>query len=171
MGVVIGETAEVGENVTIYQGVTLGGTRLEKVKRHPTIGIYVVIGSGAKVLGPFTVGNNSRIGSGSVVVKAVPDKCMVVGVPGQVIYRDGKKVERGIDLDMTDLPDPVARAFQCLVDRIGVLERVIEEFRRLVPPASFVPSVKSTPTSVAPRVTLEGRVRGWSEEMGCRDSG
>ena len=139
MCVVIGETAEVGENVTIYQGVTLGGTSLEKVKRHPTIGNNVVIGSGAKVLGPFTVGDNSRIGSGSVVVKEVPSNSVVVGVPGRVTHRDGKKVEQGIDLNMTDLPDPVARAIQCLVERVGEVERALEEIRRLVPPAPNAP--------------------------------
>lgn len=139
MGVVIGETTEIGENVTIYQGVTLGGTSLEKVKRHPTIGNNVVIGSGAKVLGPFTVGDNSRIGSGSVVVKEVPANSVVVGVPGKVTYRDGKKVAQAIDLNMTDLPDPVARALQCLTDRVSELERDLEELRRLLasqPPLS-----------------------------------
>jgi serine O-acetyltransferase len=135
MGVVIGETAEIGENVTIYQGVTLGGTSLEKVKRHPTIGNNVVIGSGAKVLGPFTVGDNSRIGSGSVVVKEVPANSVVVGVPGRITHRDGKKVEHGIDLNMTDLPDPVARAIQSLMDRVGELERALAELTRLLPPA------------------------------------
>jgi serine O-acetyltransferase len=140
MGVVIGETAEVGENVTIYQGVTLGGTSLEKVKRHPTIGSSVVIGSGAKVLGPFSVGNNSRIGSGSVVVKEVPPNSVVVGVPGRVTHRDGKRVDQGIDLNMTDLPDPVAKALQSLMDRVAVLERTLEELRRLPPPARVLPA-------------------------------
>jgi serine O-acetyltransferase len=140
MGVVIGETAEVGENVTIYQGVTLGGTSLEKVKRHPTIGNNVVIGSGAKVLGPFKVGDNSRIGSGSVVVKEVPSNSVVVGVPGRVTYRDGKKVEQAVDLNMTDLPDPVARAIQCLVDRVGALERELHELRKLTPAARAEPA-------------------------------
>jgi len=140
MGVVIGETAEVGQNVTIYQGVTLGGTSLEKVKRHPTIGDNVVIGSGAKVLGPFTVGDNSRIGSGSVVVKEVPPNSVVVGVPGRVTHRDGKKVEHGVDLNMTDLPDPVAKTLQFLMGRVTELERAIEELRRSLPPASHAPS-------------------------------
>jgi len=116
MGVVIGETTEVGENVTIYQGVTLGGTSLERKKRHPTIGDNVVIGAGAKILGPFTVGNNSKIGSSSVVVNEVPPNSVVVGVPGRVIYRDGKKVSQ-MDFDWTDLPDPVAQAMQCLLNR------------------------------------------------------
>jgi len=123
MGVVIGETAEVGENVTIYQGVTLGGTSLERVKRHPTIHRNVVIGSGAKILGPFTVGENSRIGSGSVVVKEVPPNSVVVGVPGRVIYRDGRKVMTAIDLNMVDLPDPVAQAIQGVVERLEELEQ------------------------------------------------
>ncbi len=130
MGVVIGETAEVGENVTIYQGVTLGGTSLEKVKRHPTIGDNVVIGSGAKVLGPFIVGANSRIGSGSVVVKEVPSNSVVVGIPGRITHRDGKRVEHGADLNMTDLPDPVANALQMLMQRVADLERTVEELRK-----------------------------------------
>ncbi|MBI4572756.1 MAG: serine O-acetyltransferase [candidate division NC10 bacterium] len=146
MGVVIGETAEVGENVTIYQGVTLGGTSLEKVKRHPTIGDNVVIGSGAKVLGPFTVGDNSRIGSGSVVVKEVPPNSVVVGVPGRVTHRDGKKVDHGIDLNMTDLPDPVARAIQSLMERVGELERALEEMKGREPVgAVWTPGVPSSP--------------------------
>jgi serine O-acetyltransferase len=128
MGVVIGETTEIGENVTIYQGVTLGGTSLEKKKRHPTIGDNVVIGSGAKILGPFRVGDNSRIGSGSVVVKEVPPNSVVVGVPGQVTHRDGRRVAR-IDLDMTDLPDPIAKALQSLADRVHELEHEVERLR------------------------------------------
>jgi serine O-acetyltransferase len=140
MGVVIGETAEVGENVTIYQGVTLGGTSLEKVKRHPTIGDNVVVGSGAKVLGPFTVGENSRIGSGSVVVKAVPPNSVVVGIPGRITHRDGKRVEHGVDLNMTDLPDPVAKALQFLNHRVAELERAIEELKRSRPSAPHAPA-------------------------------
>jgi serine O-acetyltransferase len=129
MGVVIGETTEVGENVTIYQGVTLGGTSLEKRKRHPTIGDNVVIGSGAKILGPFRVGDNSRIGSGSVVVKEVPSNSVVVGIPGQVTHRDGRRVAARIDLDMTDLPDPIAKALQSLADRVHELEHEVDRLR------------------------------------------
>lgn len=132
MGVVIGETTEVGENVTIYQGVTLGGTSLERKKRHPTIGDNVVIGAGAKILGPFTVGDNSKIGSASVVVNEVPPNSVVVGVPGRVIYRDGKKVSQ-TDFDWTDLPDPVAQAMQCLLDRMVELEKELEELKGHVP--------------------------------------
>ena len=130
MGVVIGETAEIGENVTIYQGVTLGGTSLEKVKRHPTIGDNVVIGAGAAILGPFTVGAGSRIGSGSVVVKEVPANSVVVGVPGRVTHRDGRRVTEGIDLNMIDLPDPVARTIQTLADRLTLLEDEIATLKR-----------------------------------------
>ena len=130
MGIVIGETAEIGADVTIYQGVTLGGTSLEKVKRHPSIGDKVVIGSGAKVLGPFTVGAGSRIGSGSVVVKEVPPNSVVVGVPGRVTHRDGRRVPEGIDLNMTDLPDPVARAIQCVLERLQSLEDEVARLKR-----------------------------------------
>ncbi len=132
MGVVIGETSEVGENVTIYQGVTLGGTSLERKKRHPTIGNNVIIGGGAKILGPFMVGDNSKIGSGSVVVKEIPPNSVVVGVPGRVIYRDGKKVT-DMDFDWTNLPDPVAQALQCLLDRVHDLEKELEELKGRVP--------------------------------------
>ncbi len=132
MGVVIGETTEIGEDVTLYQGVTLGGTSLEKVKRHPTIGRGVVIGAGASVLGPFSVGDNSRIGSGSVVVKAVPPNCVVVGVPGRITHRDGKRVAHGIDLNMTDLPDPIVEALQALTERLHELEREVEALRGTV---------------------------------------
>ena len=139
MGVVIGETSEVGENVTIYQGVTLGGTSLERKKRHPTIGNNVIIGGGAKILGPFMVGDNSKIGSGSGGVKEVPSDSVVVGVPGRVIFREGKKVT-DMDFDWTNLPDPVAQALQCLLDRVHDLEKELEELKGRVPqdaPADF----------------------------------
>ncbi|MGH7364426.1 MAG: serine O-acetyltransferase [Candidatus Methylomirabilales bacterium] len=143
MGVVIGETAEVGENVTIYQGVTLGGTSLERVKRHPTIQRNVVIGSGAKVLGPFTVGENSRIGSGSVVVKEVPPNSVVVGVPGRVIYRDGRKVTTPIDLNMVDLPDPVAQTIQGVVERLEELEQEVASLRVALEAAQRQPAASA----------------------------
>lgn len=125
MGVVIGETAEIGENVTIYHGVTLGGTSWKKEKRHPTIGNNVVIGAGAKVLGPFKVGDNSKIGSGSVVVHEVPPDSVVVGVPGRITYRNGSKIVRDIDLEQHDLPDPVAKAIECILDRMHRLEHQV----------------------------------------------
>lgn len=125
MGVVIGETAELGENVTLYQGVTLGGTSLKREKRHPTLGRNVVVGAGAAILGAITIGDGSRVGGGSVVVKDVPPNSVVVGVPGKVIYRDGKRVAEGIDLEHTDLPDPVAKAIDQLLEQIHALEEEV----------------------------------------------
>jgi len=129
MGVVIGETAEVGENVTLLQGVTLGGTSLKREKRHPTLGNNVVVGAGAAVLGAITVGDNSRIGAGSVVVRDVPPNAVVVGVPGRVTYKDGRRVP-GFDFDQTDLPDPVSKAIEQLVERIRALEGELETLRK-----------------------------------------
>jgi serine O-acetyltransferase len=130
MGVVIGETAEVGENVTLLQGVTLGGTSLKREKRHPTLGNNVVVGAGAKIIGAFKIGDGSRIGAGSVVVREVPTNSVVVGVPGRVTYRDGQRVAGDIDLDQTDLPDPVSKAIEQLVDRIRALEGELETVRK-----------------------------------------
>lgn len=126
-GVVIGETAEVGVDVTIYQGVTLGGTNLEQVKRHPTIGDRVTIGAGAKILGPITIGADSRIGANAVVVKPVPANSVVVGVPGQVIARSRPRpVSAGPDLNETLLPDLVGTSLQSLLRRVDVLEMMVE---------------------------------------------
>lgn len=131
-GVVIGETAEVGKNVTIYQGVTLGGTGKETGKRHPTIGDDVVIGAGSLLLGSITVGNNVRVGAGSVVVQNVPSNTTVVGNPGRPVIMDGARV--GIpDIDYTHLPDPVAEAMRCLVRRVVQLENELEELRGMPP--------------------------------------
>jgi serine O-acetyltransferase len=132
MGVVIGETAEVGENVTLLQGVTLGGTSLKREKRHPTLGDNVVVGAGAKIIGGFKIGDGSRIGAGSVVVREVPTNSVVVGVPGRVTYRDGQRVAGGIDLDQTDLPDPVSKAIEQLVERIRALEAELETVRKRI---------------------------------------
>lgn len=142
MGVVIGETTEIGDNVTIYQGVTLGGTGKEKGKRHPTIGNNVVISTGAKVLGSITIGDNVKIGAGSVVLRNVPSNCTVVGVPGKVVVRNGKHVADAsiseIDLQHDNLPDPVAEMMLCLQRRIERMEQRImqleaenDEYRRL----------------------------------------
>lgn len=125
MGVIIGETAEVGDDVTIYQGVTLGGTGKDTGKRHPTIGNRVVIASGAKVLGPFTVGDDVKIGSGSVVLKEVPSGCTVVGIPGTIVKRYGKSTTQ--DMNQVDLPDPVAVEIECLRRRIVHLEQIIRQ--------------------------------------------
>ena len=130
MGVVIGETAEIGENVTLLQGVTLGGTSLRREKRHPTLGNDVVVGAGAKIIGGFTIGDGSRIGAGSVVVREVPPNCVVVGVPGRITYRDGQRVGGEIDLNQTDLPDPVSKAIEQLVDRVRSLEADLETLRK-----------------------------------------
>lgn len=119
MGVVIGETAEIGDNVTLYQGVTLGGTGQEPGKRHPTLGHNVIVGAGAKVLGAITIGNEVRIGANSVVLKSVPDHATVVGIPGKIIRR---QKEEGV-LDHTNLPDPIA-------ERLERLEREIQELKQ-----------------------------------------
>ena len=121
MGVVIGETSEIGENVTLYQGVTLGGTGNERGKRHPTLGNNVVVGAGAKVLGNIRLGNFVKVGAGSVVVHSVPDSCTVVGVPAEIVRKDGKKINT-IDLEHGDLPDPVRE----LKNRIRALQKEVE---------------------------------------------
>jgi len=126
MGVVIGETSELGNNVTIYQGVTLGGTGKEKGKRHPTIGDNVVIGAGAKVLGPIEIGSGARIGAGSVVLNSVPPGATVVGVPGRVVFHNGEKVH-SINLNHTDLPDPVAEALKRLQDQIDLFAAALKK--------------------------------------------
>jgi serine O-acetyltransferase len=129
-GVVIGETAEVGDDVTIFQGVTLGGTGKEKGKRHPTIGNNVMISAGAKVLGSFTVGDNAKIGAGAVVIREVPPNTTVVGVPGRIVIQDGVKVKDGADLAHDKMPDPVAQMLDCLQHKIKELETRIEEMER-----------------------------------------
>ncbi len=119
-GVVIGETTEIGNNVTLYQGVTLGGTGKEKGKRHPTLGDDVVVGNGARILGSFTVGDGSRIGAGAVVLKEVPPNSTVVGNPGRIVWANGKRVDR---LDHVHMPDPVA-------DRFDTIQKDLQEMRR-----------------------------------------
>ena len=126
-GVVIGETAIVGDNVTLYQGVTLGGTGKESGKRHPTIGNNVMISAGAKILGSFTVGENSKIGAGSVVLSEVPPNSTVVGVPGRVVKRDNVKIPRE-DMDQIHLPDPV---YSDLIRLQLENNRLMEELRRV----------------------------------------
>lgn len=135
-GVVIGETCVIGNNVTLYQGVTLGGTGKEKGKRHPTVGNNVVVASGAKVLGSFTVGDNSKIGAGSVVLHEVPPNSTVVGIPGKVVWHDGKKINRTadgideIDLEHDDLPDPVAEMLMCMQRNMKRMETRIEQLEK-----------------------------------------
>ena len=118
-GVVIGETAVIGDDVTLYQGVTLGGTGKDIGKRHPTVGSGVMIGAGAKVLGPFSIGNNTKIAAGSLVLHEIPENCTAVGAPARVVKRDGKRVDM---LDQVHIPDPVMQEFEELYKRIDELE-------------------------------------------------
>ncbi|WP_211109371.1 serine O-acetyltransferase [Azospirillum tabaci] len=140
-GVVIGETAEVGDDVTLYHGVTLGGTSWTKGKRHPTLGDGVLVGSGAKILGPITVGAQCRVGANSVVTKDVPEGMTVVGIPGRVVRPDTQRrlAAHGIDLDHHLMPDPVGKAIACLIDHINRIEarleaHAAEEATRPAPP-------------------------------------
>lgn len=135
-GVIIGETAVVGSNVTLYQGVTLGGTGKEHGKRHPTIGDNVMISAGAKIIGSFKVGENSKIGAGSVVIEEVPPNCTVVGVPGRVVKRDNQRLVRE-DLNQVDLPDPVNEDIRSLkyansemTNRILELEQQVKQLKK-----------------------------------------
>lgn len=125
-GVVIGETAEIGDDVTIYQGVTLGGTGKDVGKRHPTVGSGVMIGAGAKVLGPFRIGDNSSIAAGSVVLHEIPESCTAVGSPARVVKRNGKRVD---NLDQIHIPDPVAQEFDKLYKRIEQLEKELADLK------------------------------------------
>jgi serine O-acetyltransferase len=125
-GVVIGETVDIGDDVTLYQGVTLGGTGFATGKRHPTVQDNVTIGSGAKLLGPITVGHGAKIGANSVVITDVPPNTTVVGNPGHPVRVEGRVVE-GPDADWIHLPDPIAEAIQGLASRIGALERAVSE--------------------------------------------
>jgi len=130
MGVVIGETSEIGDDVTIYQGVTLGGTSTEPIKRHPTIEGSVTIFSGAAVLGPVTVGRHSRVGAGSVLVTSVPPHSTVVGIPGRVVKIEASHTPAGkaiIDLNSADLPDVIAKAIGSLADYVEKLEKRVDE--------------------------------------------
>ena len=125
-GVVIGETAEVGDDVTIYQGVTLGGTGKDVGKRHPTVGDHVMIGAGAKVLGPFSIGDNAKIAAGSVVLNEIPENCTAVGAPAHVVKRDGVRVDQ---LDQVNIPDPVAQELAKLNKRIAELEEALTKLQ------------------------------------------
>ena len=127
MGIVIGETAEIGDDCLLYQGVTLGGTGKDKGKRHPTLGNNVLVGSGAKVLGPFTVGDNARIAAGAVVLSEVPANATAVGVPARIVRMAGKPVYYADDVDQIHLEDPVHQELNSLAERIGELERQLNE--------------------------------------------
>ena len=129
MGVVIGETSEVGDNVFLYHGVTLGGLSAKKGKRHPTIGNNVVIGACAQVLGPVKVGNNTKIGSGSVVLQDVPEYSTVIGVPGRVVFSG---VSADDEEGEAEFPDPMARAIECMLERLPQMERDIRQLKETV---------------------------------------
>jgi serine O-acetyltransferase len=141
MGVVIGETAEIGNDVTLYQGVTLGGTGFATGKRHPTVEDNVTIGSGAKLLGPITVGHGSKIGANSVVVHDVPPNSTVVGVPGHPVRVEGRRPE-GPDADWVHLPDPIADALKSLASRIAALEEATD----IAPHGNGAPEPRTSPT-------------------------
>ena len=128
-GIVIGETAEVGDDVMIYQGVTLGGTGKDIGKRHPTVESGVMIGAGAKVLGPITIGKNAKIAAGAVVVKDVEPNCTVVGVPGEIVRIDGERVD---DLDQINIPDPIMNALRKNEEQIRKLQGDIKELKEIV---------------------------------------
>ncbi len=143
LGTVIGETAEIGDDVTLYHNVTLGGVSWRKEKRHPTLEDHVVVGAGAQVLGPIRVGARSRIGANAVVVKEVPSDSVVVGIPGRVTYRDGVKMpEPGVDLQHNQMPDAMMQMMQSLTTRIAHLENevaVLREARHMHDLATTVP--------------------------------
>lgn len=128
-GVVIGETTIIGDNVTLYQGVTLGGTGKETGKRHPTLKDNVMVSAGARVLGSFTIGENSKIGAGSVVLEEVPPNCTVVGVPGRIVKRDDIKIPRK-DMDQVHLPDPVKMELQVMEDKIEQLTEALDLLKK-----------------------------------------
>jgi serine O-acetyltransferase len=128
MGVVIGETCEIGDNVTVFQGVTLGGTGKEKGKRHPTVKDNALIATGAKVLGSITIGENSKVGAGSVVLKDVPPNSTVVGIPGKVVIRDGVRIKK--DLNHRDLPDPVADRCENIEEELDRLRKELEKAKQ-----------------------------------------
>ena len=128
MGVVIGETAEIGDNCLIYQGVTLGGTGKDIGKRHPTVESGVMIGAGAKVLGPITIGKNAKIAAGAVVVKDVEPNCTVVGVPGEIVRIDGERVD---DLDQINIPDPIMNAIRNNEEQIKKLQNEVEKLKEI----------------------------------------
>jgi len=151
-GVVVGETAEIGDNVSLYQGVTLGGVSTEKRKRHPTIGNNVVVGAGATILGPITIGDNVRVGAGSVVVKSVPPNSTVVGVPAKIVKREGTT---SIDLHHEELPDPVVNAFVDLCHSLSEMEYRLEMIEQKL----GIESMKH----IAPQPPAKGK----SEDLTC----
>jgi serine O-acetyltransferase len=127
MGIVIGETAEIGDNCTLYQGVTLGGTGKDVGKRHPTLGNNVMVGAGAKVLGPFTIGDNAKIAANAVVLDRIPDDCTAVGMPAKVVRREGQRVD---DMDQVHIPDPVAQEIRRLESKLSELQAQLAKIQK-----------------------------------------
>ena len=173
MGVVIGETAEIGDDCTLYQGVTLGGTSWNKGKRHPTLGNNVVIGAGAKVLGPFKVGDNARIGSNSVVIKEVPANATVVGVPGRVVEAGAaaddvrREIARKLGFDAygatPDLPDPEAHAINQMLDHIHALDQAVRQLCQTLRAAGIEPGEPCLPELKSCMLHSAASQEGWSE--------
>lgn len=148
MGVVIGETTEIGADVTIYQGVTLGGTGKETGKRHPTIGDGVIVGTGARVLGPVEIGEGAKVGAGAIVIRDVPPNSTVVGNPGRTVVLDGQRIpHQRPDIEHTRLPDPMAEAMVRLVRRLGELERELEDVRAGRAPTAADPDAPRRPSA------------------------
>ena len=175
MGVVIGETAEIGDDCTLYQGVTLGGTSWNKGKRHPTLGNNVVIGAGAKVLGPFKVGDNARIGSNSVVIKEVPASATVVGVPGRVVEAGGgadvrREIARKLGFDAygttPDMPDPEAHAINQMLDHIHTLDRAVRHLCQTLREAGIEPGPLQLPDLNGCELHSAASREGWPEQNG-----
>ena len=177
MGVVIGETAEIGDDCTLYQGVTLGGTSWNKGKRHPTLGNNVVIGAGAKVLGPFKVGDHARIGSNSVVIKEVPMGATVVGVPGRMVEAsDGatsevrREIARKLGFDAygatPDLPDPEAHAINQMLDHIHALDRTVRQLCQVLRDAGIEPGDLRLPDLQCCELHSATSQEGWTVEAG-----
>ncbi len=155
MGVVIGETAIIGDYALIYQGVTLGGTGKECGKRHPTLGENVVVGAGAKVLGNIQIGNNARIGAGSVVLRDVPADCTVVGIPGRIVYRAGERVGA---LEHGKLPDSEAQVIRALVDRIEALEQQVQVLNPTATQSDTQPELVTAGSSLPSRCRIQDKV-------------
>lgn len=126
MGVVIGETAEIGDNCTLYQGVTLGGTGKDLGKRHPTLGNGVMVGAGAKILGPFKIGDNTKIAANAVVLEEIPEECTAVGIPAKIVKKQGQRVD---ELDHIHVPDPVAQQIKALENKLSELENQIKQLK------------------------------------------
>jgi len=167
MGVVIGETTVIKDDVTIYQGVTLGGTGKETGKRHPTLEDCVVVGVGASVLGNITIGRGSKVGGGAVVIDDVPPNSTAVGIPGRVVVRSGERVE-AIDLHHEDLPDPVVEMFRCMQRRIDRLERRLEHDEGLGDERGerpFPGRIASEEAAGEDRETVSVEFEGWTWQI------